>query len=107
MNKFGIFLLLLVSSINSFAYTFTAEVSEVQVYEDRVRVLIKSAGFGTCGDRNGWFGWSTANDRNNNWLSLVLTAKATNTSVTMYDAQGSCSGPVDVVGVEGVFLPAS
>ncbi len=104
MIKLSIILMGAILASSSLAGTFTNKVKDIQVYEDRVRVFI-GGGYGTCNERDGWFGWATSNMRHNDWLSLAITAKATNSNISFYDAQNSCAGPVDIVGIEGVFLP--
>lgn len=90
--------------LDASAGSFTREVKEVRVYQDRV-IVHAGGGYGTCGDRNGWFGWDTANPRHSDFLSMVLTAKATKTPLTFYDAGNACGGPEGAVGIEGLFWP--
>lgn len=104
MEKVLFISLLLFLPINAFAGSFKNYVNEIQIYGDRVRVHTGGS-YGTCGNADGWFGWPTSHDRHKDWLSLVLTAKASRSKVTMYDQQNSCNGMADAVLVEGVFLP--
>lgn len=104
MKKIAIVSVLLVSSSSVGAHLFKRHVNEVQVYQDRVRVHTGGT-YGTCGERDGWFGWKTSNERHKDWLSLVLVGKASGAKVTMYDQHNSCNGMSDAVEVEGVFLP--
>ena len=99
-------LLLILFSSSSFAGLFKNHINEIQVYQDRVRVHT-SGSYGTCGAKDGWFGWKTSNERHKDWLSLVLAAKMSGTKVSMYEQQNSCNGLHDAVEVEGVFLPAT
>jgi len=99
-----VFLLLLALSQSVFSYTFEREIHEIQVYTDRVRLNIGNS-YGTCGARDGWWGWSTGSDRHKDWLSLALTAQAQSKKITVYDAHGSCAGPGgDTVELEGLFI---
>ncbi len=83
--------------------SFEREIKEVQVYEDRIRINIGIT-YGSCGAKDVWWGWHTTNISSASWLSVVLTAQAQGKAVTVYDAQDSCAGPVDAIGLEGIFL---
>ncbi|HEY0923542.1 hypothetical protein [Rheinheimera pacifica] len=104
MKKYCLILFWVVLPVNSWAAVFTNYINEVQVYQDRVRVHI-GGGHGTCGEKEGWFGWSTSNELHKDWFSLVLMAKAANVKISMYDQNDSCAGPAGAIGIEGVFLP--
>lgn len=99
-----IFSLLLVPTLVSASSSFTLEIAEVQVFSDRVRLLLTGNAYGTCGAKEGWWGWSTAHERHSDWLSLALTAQAQGKRITVYDEQSSCQGPVDAIGIEGLFI---
>ena len=97
-------LLLSLSSSVVYAGAFGKIIKELQVYEDRVRLNV-GVTYGTCGSREGWWGWSTGNARHKDWLALALTAQAQRIEVIVYDAQDSCGGPAsDITGLEGLFI---
>ena len=88
------------------AGTFERDVNEIQVYDDRVRVNVGTT-YGTCQDKEGWWGWSTSNPRHKDWLSLVLSAQAQGKKITVVDIHSSCAGSGsvnDIIGLEAVFL---
>lgn len=60
-----------------------------------------SGGTGLAVTETVGFGWSTSHERHNDWLSLATVAE---TSISLHDSQNYCAGPVDVVGIEGVFF---
>jgi len=96
--------LFLVSPLVSASSSFTLEIVEIQVLSDRVRLALSGNAYGTCGVKEGWWGWSTTNERHQDWLSLALAAQAQGKRITVYDEQSSCQGPVDVIGIEGLFI---
>lgn len=105
MKKLVLLLLLPISSL-CYSATFTNKVTEIRVFEDRVAIHI-GKGCGTCGNREGWFGWSTTHNRHQDWMSLAILAKTTEQTLTVYDSQGSCNGPEGAVGIEGMFLKSN
>lgn len=102
--KFFFVFLLFVSSLPAFAaHSFDKDIYEIQILEDQVRLRV-GVTYGTCGSKEGWWGWSTEHDRHKDWLSLALMAYAQNKKITVYDAQSSCSGLPDVIQLEGLYL---
>lgn len=101
------FILLLVVSLPSFSgSSFDRKIYEIQVLEDRVRLNVGGT-YGTCGDIDGWWGWSTDHERHKDWLSLALMAYAQNKNITLYDTESSCSGLSNVIKLEGLYLKAN
>jgi len=97
------FMALLVSMPSFSASSFIEDITEIQVLEDRVRLKV-GVTYGTCGEKEGWWGWSTTHDRHKDWLAIAMTAYAQNSKIVVYDAQSSCSGLSDAIQLEGLYL---
>ena len=109
MNKIGILLFTLLTSVSLCAYEFGGVVNEIRVHQDRVLVRTDNPGFGTCKEKDYWFGWATMegdveNPRHKDWLSLALTAKATKSKITLYREIGACGGMTGAVNIDAVYL---
>lgn len=94
---------LAVFSSSVYAGSFTRQIQDVQVLEDRVRIYVGTT-YGTCGSREGWWGWPLSHAAHSAWLSVVLTAVSQSEPVTIYDSQDSCAGGTDYSALEGIFL---
>ena len=88
---------------SSYALTFARTISKIDINADRVRIFV-GVTYGTCGDFNDWWGWSTSDPRHKDWLSLAMTATVTGKEVEVVDVHDSCSGPGDAVGLEELNL---
>jgi len=100
------YLFTLAFSLPAFSeHAFDRKINEIQVLEDQVRLNVGGT-YGTCGDIDGWWGWSTSHERHKDWLSLALMAYAQNKNITLYDVDSSCGGLPSVIKLEGLYLKA-
>lgn len=85
------------------AGSFERTPREIQILPDRVRIYLGTT-YGTCGQFEGWWGWSTSDPRHKDWLELVYFAIDKGLTLVFYDAQDSCYGPGgDTLEIDGLF----
>jgi hypothetical protein len=86
------------------ATSFARFPSQVQILDDRVRMYIGTT-FGTCGEHEGWVGWSIAHPRHKDWLDLTMLAIQEGKLLIFHDAQDSCYGPGgDTLEIDALYL---
>ena len=91
----------------SFAeHTFERIIQEIQIIDEVVRLKVGTT-YGTCGEREGWWGWSVNSPNHNAWLSLALSAQAQNKKIMVYDRHSSCGGLPTVIQLEGLYLKSN